>query len=484
MNIVDPIHRHALAKPDRPAVITSRGTLSWAGLDRMLWSAAKMLHDRGLRAGDRVGLKMIDPVPQLIVFLALARIGVAHVVMPFAGDDKARRSLQERLAIAMILCDSEAVHSTIPGSMLIDRLVMNDVDRPDQLRLRVDAGDLPWLVIQSSGTTGAPKFAELTHARSFQQLDNFAAVLPCSGDDIFWPASRLDFLMAKRQTLFCLQQGAAVYLPASNLISEQLVRELSEKRITLACGTPSHLYQLIGVGQPLPALRAFDARSATIGEELRREFKSRISRGLYVIYGTSEAGVLTCAAPDDQSAMPNTVGAAVGSVELEIVDERGALLAPGLTGEVRVKSPAIIESYLDDPEATGRSFKGGWFYPGDLGYLTNDGALVLQGRRDDMMIFDGMNIFPAEIENALRSHHAVREAAAFAVNHWRFQDVPVAAVTLRGRVSEQELVEHCGRILGFRNPLRIWIIKDFPRNPMGKILKRELVRHLVQSGKK
>ena len=127
----------------------------------------------------------------------------------------------------------------------------------------------------------------------------------------------------------------------------------------------------------------------------------------------------------------------------------------------------------------------GWMvYPGDLGYLTNDGALVLQGRRDDMMIFDGMNIFPAEIENALRSHHAVREAAAFAVNHWRFQDVPVAAVTLRGRVSEQELVEHCGRILGFRNPLRIWIIKDFPRNPMGKILKRELVRHLVQSGKK
>ena len=149
-------------------------------------------------------------------------------------------------------------------------------------------------------------------------------------------------------------------------------------------------------------------------------------------------------------------------------------MSPLETGEVRVKGPGVVNAYVNNTEATSRSFKNGWFYPGDLGYLTQEGALILQGRKDDMLIFDGINIYPAEIENVLSSHPAVGEVAAFSINHEQFQDVPVAAVTLKEIVSEEELIRFCREPLGIKSPKRIFVVKDFPRNQMGKILKREL----------
>ena len=141
----------------------------------------------------------------------------------------------------------------------------------------------------------------------------------------------------------------------------------------------------------------FEARSAFINEKLRLDFKSKIRANLYVVYGTNEGEAIALASPDLQAGAPNTVGVATESIKIEVVNEQDISKPAFETGEVRVRGPGVVGSYLDNPEATAKSFKGGWFYPGDLGYLTKEGALVLQGRKDDMMIFDGMNIYPAEI---------------------------------------------------------------------------------------
>jgi len=170
------------------------------------------------------------------------------------------------------------------------------------------------------------------------------------------------------------------------------------------------------------------------------------------------------------------VGLPTGSIRLEIVDALGEVLPAGQTGEIRVRGPGVVTAYLDNPEASANSFRDGWFHPGDLGYLTPRGALVLQGRKDDMMIFDGMNIYPAEIEQALADHPAVREVAAFAVPHEQLQDVPAAAVVLSQPACEAEQVEHARRTLGIKHPRRVFVLADFPRNAIGKILKRELRR--------
>jgi acyl-CoA synthetase (AMP-forming)/AMP-acid ligase II len=203
-------------------------------------------------------------------------------------------------------------------------------------------------------------------------------------------------------------------------------------------------------------------------------FKSKINRNLYIVYGTNEGEALALASPSLQEQIPNTVGIAARSIDIEIVDEH-AKRKPALdTGEVRVRGPGVITTYLNNAEATAKSFKDGWFYPGDLGYLTEEGALVLQGRKDDMMIFDGINIYAAEIETVLSAHPAVNDVASFAIKHERYQDVPVAAVTLKELVSEKELIDFCRIPLGIKHPKRIFILKEFPRNQMGKVLKHEL----------
>ena len=328
--------------------------------------------------------------------------------------------------------------------------------------------------MQSSGTTGITKFSELSHFSANDRFIRFLSLYECNHEDIFFALSRLDFPVAKQRLIFSLIAGAAVFISTFRSITANLVTLLNQHQISLACGTPSHLTQLIAIGIPIPSLRAFEARSAFINEKLRLDFKSKINHNLYIVYGTNEGDALALASPTLQRQVPNTVGIATKLIEIEIVDMHHTPQPPFETGEVRVRGPGLVTKYLNNLAANSKSFKDGWFYPGDLGYLTKEGALILQGRKDDMMIFDGMNIYPAEIENVLSSHPAVKEVAAFPLKHERFQEVPVAAVTLNEAVTEKDLIEFCKTPLGIKHPKRIFILKEFPRNQIGKILKREL----------
>lgn len=482
-NLVDPLHRHAAERPDRPAVISPGRTLSWAQLDGLVWSTALRLHDSGIWASDRVGMTMLNPLLHLVASLALARIGAAQVALPAADGAQARAAVRETLALQSVICDSEKLQAETPGAILLDRIDARQVDTSRRDAIASRDPSLTWLILQSSGTTGSPKFAELSHEGALARFARYLPLFDCTGDDIFWAVSRLDFVVAKQRTMHAMMAGAAVCLPAGMPIAGNLVDFLDRAGVTLACGTPSHLHQLIAVGRPIPSLRAFEARSAVIDDKLRKTFKAVVSPNLHIVYATNEGEALALADPELQLKVPNTVGRPTASIELQIVDDHGQPLPSEQTGEIRVRGPGIVTAYLGNPQATARSFRDGWFHPGDLGYLTREGALMLQGRKDDMMIFDGMNIYPAEIENSLCAHPAVREAAAFPLKHERFQDVPVAAVTLQGEASEDALIDHCKALIGIRHPHRILILEEFPRNPMGKILKRELASLAARRGR-
>jgi acyl-coenzyme A synthetase/AMP-(fatty) acid ligase len=478
MNLIDPIHQHAASMLDRPAIIATRGTLSWAGLDRLIWSVALQLHRMGLKSADRVGITMIDPVRHMLTAFALARIGVAHLAIPAFNAPAVRHELISSLSLKSVISDLDTVAAETPGVILLAQFVATEVDADVKAAIAATEADLPWLILQSSGTTGKPKFAELTHKSAIERHQRFQPLFNCTDTDIFWAASAPDFVVAKQRLTFNLLSGATVCLPRRNKISPELLRFLNRHQITVACGTPSHLHQLIDLGQPMPFLRVFEARSAFVSEKLRRVFRNVVSKNLYVVYGTNEGEALALAPPDLQAEVPDTVGQATVAITLEVVNEHDKQQPALASGEVRVRGPGVVTGYIDNPEASAKSFRNGWFYPGDLGFMTTEGALVLQGRKDDMMIFDGINIYPAEIEGVLAAHPAVREAAAFPLKHERFQDVPVAAVTLASETSEKALIEHCRDLLGAKRPRRVFILEEFPRNPMGKILRRELAQHV------
>lgn len=475
MNVTEPISIHAKMRPNDLALLTLNERLDWLSFNAKVNAAMNILTGSGVLAGARVAISVSDQVLHLFFSLGLARLGAAQVALPPVEPKSVRQSLVSRLNISSVIVDSlQDELDSLQTIEVSEKLLNSSSSQLDTVHS--NAGDEAFLILQSSGTTGNPKFSELTHKMALARFERYKTYFKTAESDIFWPASRLDFVVAKQRVFHSLQAGAAICLVSGTTINEELLQFLDKSGVTLACGTPSHLMQILTSSNgsiSLPTLRAFEVRSATVSESLRKAFKKAITPGLVVTYATNEVEVACLASPEIQSNVPDTVGYPVIGMSVEVVDDNGEKLGDGEPGNIRISGEGVITQYLDDPKATAKSFKNGWFYPGDIGRF-EAGSLVFLGRADDMMIFDGMNIYPIEIENALMLHPAVKEVAAFPLKHERFQDVPAAAVILNSTTSKEDLLAHCNQVLGLKSPKVIGILDKFPTNSMGKILKREI----------
>ena len=183
--------------------------------------------------------------------------------------------------------------------------------------------------------------------------------------------------------------------------------------------------------------------------------------------------------PDDQVRRGDSVGRAMFAVEIQVVDENHVLLPPGETGRLRYRSPGSATGFYGDPESTAQKFKEGWFYPGDFGALDEEGYLFLKGRRKDIIVRGGVNIYPNEIEEILMSHPAVDEAAVVGQRSTEMGEEVAAFIIAKSKVPEQELVEFCrSRLAPYKIPRMICFVEEMPRNSLGKILKPELMKQL------
>ena len=473
MNLIEPIHQQAITRPNDTALILSKKYLTWSELDELIWAQALIFSEADLMAGDQVIVAVNDPLTHLLSSLALAKIGVSHITVSTKNLVNTAIKLRKVFKLKKIITDNKKYNTASSDFYFIDNIKHRTVKKCDRESLTLNDANLPWMIFQSSGTTGGVRYAKLTHQDAVNR-NNRVKEFSLGTADKFWAGSGLNFISSKRRIFEALSKGATVILSDPGPISEAHSLLLRQSGLTVGSGTPSHLHQLIKVGISIPSIRTFEVSYAPVSEELRQEFKAVINKNLYVIYGANEAGVISVANPEIQVKVKNTVGFPLDSINLEIVNEHQEPLPFNVVGEIRVKGAGVINSYINDSIATDFSFRNGWFYPGDLGYLTEEGALVLQGRKDDMMIFDGMNIYPAEIENVISAHPAVREIAAFPLRHKQFQDIPVAAVTLNKVVTEQNIIDYCKPILGIKSPKLIFILDKLPRNSSGKVLKREL----------
>jgi acyl-CoA synthetase (AMP-forming)/AMP-acid ligase II len=196
-----------------------------------------------------------------------------------------------------------------------------------------------------------------------------------------------------------------------------------------------------------------------------------------LIYGTNETWCITAATGDLVERHPGTVGYLTENVALEIVDKKSHVpLPPGTLGEVRLRSPGMIAGYIGNREADAKHFRDGWFYPGDAGIMNADGLVYLKGRSDEVMNFDGILVGPQDIENVALQFPGIREAAAFGVPSTTRGDLPFLAVVGDESLAAQELLAHCRSKLGNRAPLRIIQVDALPRNPLGKVLRRQLTQ--------
>ncbi|MDF1586546.1 class I adenylate-forming enzyme family protein [Marinimicrococcus flavescens] len=480
MNITDGLSRQAALQPWAVAVLLDSRIVHYITLERMVWQAASWLRRQGVERGQVVGLTLANPLTHLVVALALARFGALQVTLAPAEPATARRRMAALAGVSLVVADAEdAGEAGLP--VLRPEAGWLAGDGPVAHGLRHEGGAEPWIICQSSGTTGEPKLFRMSHEEaSARNRRRELAVLVPGPNEVFFSPVTLDFPSWKLFVVGCLGQGGCLVLDRQANAGEA-ARLLDARRVSHLFAPPPWIAALLrsypGQGPRFPALRVLGLTAGASDEPLRKAILERLSKNLFVAYGTNDAGGISIAGPAVVAEHPGTIGTVVEGLRWQVVDEEDRPVPPGVTGRLRVAGPGVVQDYLD-AGLTALHVKDGWFYPGDAVSADPEGRLRFHGRVDDMMILDGINIYPAEIEEVLLAHPAVAEAAAFPLRVFSGRDVPMAAVVLRHAAEEAGLLAWARERLGVRVPQRIFVLDALPKSSVGKVLRRELAARL------
>ncbi|MDF2463530.1 MAG: AMP-dependent synthetase and ligase [Ramlibacter sp.] len=479
MNISDMLESQAAALGPASAIILQNRKLTFEELNARVWQLAGQLRRCGVGRGDVLAHTFDSELDLFCCMMASARIGATVFSLPLNTPLLKRQQLLQQVRARHLATDMGGLQYSGISRILIGSEGERLNPTVPEPGLKDEDPPAPWIIVSGSGSTGRAKLLPITHRQQWARMKAGQGLFPYAARDVFASLIPLDFYTTKMRFLEALTKGTPFVLHDKNCRG---VADLVDRfKVTALYGTVMHAEQLL---QSLPAstqaamesLTALMLIGSTVSANLRHRIRERLCSRLCVLYGTNESGTLCATEWQDVYQVPGTVGRPQSGFRLEVVDDDDAPVPAGQPGQVRIQSPTMIDGYLDDELATARAFKNGWFYPGDLGRLTPDGQLIHLGRSDDMMIVNGINIYPAEIEQVLTAHPAVREAAAMPLKHAVHQDVPVCAVSLveGARVDAQALLSFARERLGGHALHQVVMLDRIPRNDRGKPDREEL----------
>lgn len=486
-NLADEIGRQSDRCPHAVAIFYPGGRVDFRTLDLLVWRVASRLRLGGVRPGDIVVHTFDSELLLLIGMLATARIGATVFSVPLATPQLRREEMIAALGGSARWMLSDVNQGCCEGLgrvfLGLDILQEETDNHLIDVGARCDSPSAPWLIILGSGSTGRPKLIPVTHALCMERMKLYGSLLDPKISDRVASLIHADFPSSKNQYLNALFSGASICLyDRKNTLPLDHCREYG---ITILYAVVVQLEQLLASLEQQPelkltTLRAVVPAGSLISDSLRSRTTARLGPCLYVRYGTTETGPIADARPEVAEVISGTVGHALDGVSIQVVDERDAVAPTGSVGNIRIRSRGMVQYYIDDAEATAKAFRNGWFYPGDVGRMTQDGQLIFLGRADHMMIRDGINIYPAEIEMVMCRHPQVRDAAAVPFHHPVHQEVPVCGVSLTegATVSEAELLAFAVERLGAHAPQRVVVLGEIPRNEQGKLVRSVLKARL------
>lgn len=484
-NVILGILRRCVERGIAPAIESAGGTVSYGELGVLVRSHARHLAAHGVGPGKVVAMSFDDETGLTLCMLAVLHLGAAIFVVPRSTPQPQRLDLLARARADLLVSDGDHRLTAPLPKLRIDRTRIPGAGpgAPDP----EPSPDGPAIIIAGSGSTGVPRLLPVLHRHlHFRiRIQNERFGLSEDAPDRVFMTSHIEYPSAAMRVFGALTIGSSV-LFADKSSAERIHDAITRQAVTVALGTVLHVEQVLAV---LPkstrdawrGLRVLGITSSTVSDALRARIRQHLTDRLYIVYGTNESMSMAVSDPETTFRTPGTVGRPSPGVRIELVDAQDRPVPRGSVGLIRARSPAQIEGYLDDPGQTARSFRDGWFYPGDLGRFTDDGQIVFCGRADDMMILNGINLYPAEIEQCLTSHPAVRDAAVLPFRHPVHQDVPFAVVSLHEghAVDPEELRRYAAGRIGFRAPRRILFLPEIPRNQHGKLDRPELQRQVL-----
>jgi long-chain acyl-CoA synthetase len=488
-NLASLLSRAASEHGDRPALKLDDDVVTYAALDAGAARVAGLLRQRGLEPGDRVGI-MLPNVPYFgVVYYGVLRAGGTVVPM---------NVLLKPREVGFYLSDSDAGHvfawhdvatvaaegarasgteviAVAPGAF--DRLLAAAPAEP---------GDAPRegtaVILYTSGTTGTPKGAELTHAN---MLDNClyggTRLVDVADQDVVLGALPLFHSFGQTCCLNMAVRAGACLTMMPRFEPGRALEIIQRDRVTTFDGVPTMYHAMLNhpgrEGYDVSSLRICVSGGSAMPVEVMRGFERAFGCVILEGYGLSETSPVASFNHVDRERKPGSIGTPISGVEMRVVDDAGQELPTGEVGEIVVRGHNVMKGYLNRPDATDEVLTDGWLHTGDLARVDEDGYFFIVDRKKDMIIRGGYNVYPREVEEVLYEHPAVLQAAVVGIPDEALGEEVAAAIVLRpgadaGADDIRAFVKE--RVAAYKYPRRIWFTDELPMGSTGKILKREI----------
>lgn len=454
----------ARTRPDEPAVYEADRVLTWRGLARRAGGVARRLTADGIGPGDRVAIVL--PNGWRFAVALLGALGTGATVTPLnpllSADERARTlaDLRPRVTLDTV---GEGQGEMEEWARAVDPRA-------------------PALILYTSGSTGEPKGAVLSHAALDVALDSWAGpVMALTPADCVLATLPLSHSFGINGALLApIQAGARVAI-VEPFTPPAVLDVIAHHRVTVLPAVATMFRRMLDspdlAGANLASLRHGVSGAAPcpwdLAEEWRRRTGVRILRG----YGMTELFRPISYLAEDARDVPDSIGRAVPGVELRVVSDEGRVLRAGEAGELWIRTPAAMDGYLGAPEETRAVLTDGWFRTGDLVTISADGFVTVVGRKKELILRGGYSVVPAEVEAVLLSHPAVAEAAVVGRPHPDLGEEIAAFVAFRAGVSAQpaDLIAHCReRLAAYKYPRNVTVLVALPKSSTGKVLKGQL----------
>lgn len=477
--------------PQKPAVFWGDQEHSYGALHAdTLRLAAVLQRDLGVQRGDRVGLWLKNCPEFVPALFAIFQAGaVAVPINNFLKPAEIQHILADA-GINVILTDAElgahaaeltAARPSLRFWHVEQFAILRETPSPaTPAAPSVTREDLA-VIIYTSGTTGKAKGAMLTHGNLLHNVESCRVVLAAVDHDRFVVLLPMfHSFMLTVGTLLPLIVGGSMVVIRSLHPPKNIIQEIYQRQATILPAVPSFFRTLAAAHAQLPPnwpIRLCISGGAALPAEILREFNRTMPVPLIEGYGLSEASPVVSMNPIDGSGKEGSIGRPVANVEISVQDDAGQLLPHGVTGEICVRGGNVMRGYWNQPDATAAALRDGWLLTGDVGHSDPDGYFFITDRKKDMLIVNGINVYPREIEEVLYHIPGVREAAVIGVPDARRGEHPVAYVsTTEGTTLDERQLLHLikEKLADYKVPKKIHFITALPRNATGKVLKTAL----------
>jgi long-chain acyl-CoA synthetase len=485
--LTDATERHG----DRIALKLDDAEVSYRFLDEGTARVAGLLAQRGFERGDRVGI-MLPNVPYFaFVYYGVLRAGGVVVPMnPLLKGREVEFYLEDpgtKIIFAWHDFQDEATQGANEVGTDLIAVAPGEFDNllqhadPVHEVAEVEADDTA-VLLYTSGTTGSPKGAELTHSNLKRNVEvTLKTLIQIDENDTLLGALPLFHSFGQTCGLNCGVAAGARLTLIPRFDPGKALEIIQRDEVTIFEGVPTMYTAMLASEAKdevdLSRLRLCVSGGSAMPGEVMRSFEQQFGCKVLEGYGLSETSPVASFNHPDRERKEGSIGTPIEGVEMKVVDENRNEVAQGEVGEIAIKGHNIMKGYWNRPDATQEAIVDGWFFSGDLAYVDQDGFFFIVDRKKDMIIRGGYNVYPREIEEVLYEHEAVAECAVLGVPDEQMGEEVGAAVVLRSgqEASEDDLRAFLKeRVTGYKYPRRIWFEDELPKGPTGKILKKDI----------